>query len=164
VFQSIHRNDPDPKLLAYQYLQTLPQLAAGAGNTFWVIPSEVTSALKAVTAAFGGSAEDGTAGRGPGHANPPDASAAASNPAAIDTGASSGNALDAGAAAAAAAVGQRAAAALAAGLPETAPLPVQPGAGSTGTVGNGHPDNGAAPPATDPGADDSGTAGAPGPG
>jgi hypothetical protein len=54
VFQSIHRNDPDPKLLAYQYLQTLPQLANGAGNTFWVIPSEVTAALKAVTSAFGG--------------------------------------------------------------------------------------------------------------
>jgi regulator of protease activity HflC (stomatin/prohibitin superfamily) len=54
VFSSIHRNDPDPKLLAYQYLQTLPQLANGAGNTFWVIPSEVTSALKAVTSAFAG--------------------------------------------------------------------------------------------------------------
>src|SRR5262250_3863557 len=57
VFTSIHRNDPDPKLLAYQYLQTLPQLAAGAGNTFWVIPSEVTTALKAVTSAFGGPGE-----------------------------------------------------------------------------------------------------------
>src|SRR6201997_1237778 len=54
VFQSVHDNDPDPKLLAYQYLQTLPQLAQGAGNTFWVIPSEVTSALKAVTSAFSG--------------------------------------------------------------------------------------------------------------
>src|SRR5882757_9678060 len=58
VFQSIHRNDPDPKLLAYQYLQTLPQLANGAGNTFWVIPSEVTTALKAVTSAFGGQATE----------------------------------------------------------------------------------------------------------
>jgi regulator of protease activity HflC (stomatin/prohibitin superfamily) len=57
VFQSIHRNDPDPKLLAYQYLQTLPQLAAGQGNTFWVIPSEVTTALKAVTSAFGATQE-----------------------------------------------------------------------------------------------------------
>jgi regulator of protease activity HflC (stomatin/prohibitin superfamily) len=58
VFQAVHTNDPDPKLLAYQYLQTLPQLAQGAGNTFWVIPSEVTSALKAVTSAFsGGEAE-----------------------------------------------------------------------------------------------------------
>jgi regulator of protease activity HflC (stomatin/prohibitin superfamily) len=56
VFQAIHTNDPDPKLLAYQYLQTLPQIAAGPGNTFWVIPGEVTSALKAVTSAFTGDA------------------------------------------------------------------------------------------------------------
>jgi regulator of protease activity HflC (stomatin/prohibitin superfamily) len=54
VFQAVHDNDPDPKLLAYQYLQTLPQLAQGQGNTFWVIPSEVTSALKMVTSAFAG--------------------------------------------------------------------------------------------------------------
>ena len=54
VFQAVHDNDPDPKLLAYQYLQTLPQLAQGAGNTFWVIPSEVTSALRSVASAFGG--------------------------------------------------------------------------------------------------------------
>ncbi len=54
VFQSIHDNDPDPKLLAYQYLQTLPQIAQGAGNTMWMIPSELTSALKALTSAFDG--------------------------------------------------------------------------------------------------------------
>ncbi|SDL19018.1 Regulator of protease activity HflC, stomatin/prohibitin superfamily [Nonomuraea maritima] len=52
VFQAVHRNDPDPKLLAYQYLQVLPQLAQGQGNTFWVIPSEVTSALQGVSKAF----------------------------------------------------------------------------------------------------------------
>jgi regulator of protease activity HflC (stomatin/prohibitin superfamily) len=57
VFTAVHENDPDPKLLAYQYLQTLPQLAQGPGNTFWVIPSEVTTALKAVTSAF---TRDGT--------------------------------------------------------------------------------------------------------
>jgi hypothetical protein len=57
VFQAVHDNDPDPKVLAYQYLQTLPQLAQGAGNTFWVIPSEVTSALRSVASAFGGGAE-----------------------------------------------------------------------------------------------------------
>ena len=54
MFQSIHDNDPDPKLLAYQYLQTLPQLAQGPGNTMWMIPSELTSALKALSRAFGG--------------------------------------------------------------------------------------------------------------
>ncbi|MFE6610925.1 SPFH domain-containing protein [Amycolatopsis sp. NPDC057786] len=52
VFQAVHRNDPDPKLLAYQYLQTLPQLAQGEGNTFFVIPSEVTTALQSVSRAF----------------------------------------------------------------------------------------------------------------
>ncbi|MDU0291162.1 SPFH domain-containing protein [Saccharothrix longispora] len=52
VFQAVHRNDPDPKLLAYQYLQMLPQLAQGPGNTMWVIPSEVTSALQGVSRAF----------------------------------------------------------------------------------------------------------------
>jgi regulator of protease activity HflC (stomatin/prohibitin superfamily) len=57
VFQAVHDNDPDPKLLAYQYLQTLPQIAQGAGSTFWVIPSEVTGAMKAVASAFGGNAD-----------------------------------------------------------------------------------------------------------
>jgi regulator of protease activity HflC (stomatin/prohibitin superfamily) len=52
VFQAVHRNDPDPKLLAYQYLQTLPELAKGNGNTFFVIPSEVTAALGSVSRAF----------------------------------------------------------------------------------------------------------------
>src|SRR5450755_3916500 len=57
VFQAIHENDPDPKLLAYQYLQTLPQLAQGEGNTVWVIPSEVTTALRSVASAFGSGAD-----------------------------------------------------------------------------------------------------------
>src|SRR5262247_391019 len=53
VFQAVHRNDADSKVLAYQYLQTLPELAKSEGNTFWVIPSEVTTALKTVSTAFG---------------------------------------------------------------------------------------------------------------
>ena len=63
VFQAVHRNDLDPKVLAYQYLQTLPELAKGPGNTMWVIPSEVTSALKAITSAFGGADGAGPAAR-----------------------------------------------------------------------------------------------------
>src|SRR5690606_16603710 len=58
VFSTIHEADPDPKLLAYQYLQTLPKLADGNGSTFWVIPSEVTNALKAVSDAFSGSLDE----------------------------------------------------------------------------------------------------------
>ncbi len=52
VFNAIHDSDPSPKLLAYQYLQTLPKMADGSGNSVFVIPSEVTGALKAVTEAF----------------------------------------------------------------------------------------------------------------
>ncbi|HEY4850692.1 MAG TPA: SPFH domain-containing protein [Streptosporangiaceae bacterium] len=54
VFQAVHDGDADPQVLAYQYLQTLPQLAQAQGNTFWVIPSEVTTALKTLSTAFGG--------------------------------------------------------------------------------------------------------------
>src|SRR5882757_466106 len=45
VFKAIHDGNPDPQLLAYQYLQVLPQIAQGDANKIWVIPSELTSAL-----------------------------------------------------------------------------------------------------------------------
>jgi regulator of protease activity HflC (stomatin/prohibitin superfamily) len=45
VFRAIHAGDADPKLLAYQYLQVLPQIAQGESNKVWIIPSEFTQAL-----------------------------------------------------------------------------------------------------------------------
>ena len=54
VFRAIHEGDPDPKLLAYQYLQVLPQIAQGESNKVWIIPSEVTHALGQLTAALPG--------------------------------------------------------------------------------------------------------------
>ncbi|MFP5347816.1 MAG: SPFH domain-containing protein, partial [Actinomycetes bacterium] len=39
VFDAIHRGNPDPKLLAYQYLQVLPQIAQGESNKLWVVPT-----------------------------------------------------------------------------------------------------------------------------
>jgi regulator of protease activity HflC (stomatin/prohibitin superfamily) len=45
VFAAIHAGNPDPQLLAYQYLQVLPQIAQGDANKLWVIPSELTQAL-----------------------------------------------------------------------------------------------------------------------
>ena len=45
VFQAVHENDPDPKLLAYQYLQVLPQIAQGQASKMWIIPSELTEAI-----------------------------------------------------------------------------------------------------------------------
>jgi regulator of protease activity HflC (stomatin/prohibitin superfamily) len=52
VFQAIHEGDADPKLLAYQYLQTLPQIAQGESNKVWIIPSEFTAALGQLSAAL----------------------------------------------------------------------------------------------------------------
>jgi len=58
VFKAIHEGDADPKLLAYQYLQVLPQIAQGESNKVWIIPSEVTQALGQLTKALpGGNAE-----------------------------------------------------------------------------------------------------------
>jgi regulator of protease activity HflC (stomatin/prohibitin superfamily) len=61
VFRAIHEGDADPKLLAYQYLQVLPQIAQGESNKVWIIPSEVTQALGQLTKALPG-----------GNATPPD--------------------------------------------------------------------------------------------
>jgi regulator of protease activity HflC (stomatin/prohibitin superfamily) len=49
VFQAIHDGNPDPQLLAYQYLQVLPQIAQGDANKVWVIPSELTTALGGIS-------------------------------------------------------------------------------------------------------------------
>jgi regulator of protease activity HflC (stomatin/prohibitin superfamily) len=53
VFEAIHRGDADPKLLAYQYLQMLPQIAQGESNKIWIIPSEFVQTLGRFTAALG---------------------------------------------------------------------------------------------------------------
>jgi regulator of protease activity HflC (stomatin/prohibitin superfamily) len=45
VFQAIHDGKPDAELLAYQYLQTLPQIAQGQANKVWIIPSDLQQAV-----------------------------------------------------------------------------------------------------------------------
>ena len=52
VFDAIHAADPDPKLLAYQYLQALPEIAKGESNKVWVVPAELTGALENSASAF----------------------------------------------------------------------------------------------------------------
>src|SRR4051794_20336628 len=52
VFEAIHSGNPDPKLLAYQYLTMLPQIAQGDANKVWVIPSEFTGAMEGLKDAF----------------------------------------------------------------------------------------------------------------
>src|SRR5438270_4487973 len=52
VFAAIHEGAPDPALLAYQYLQTLPQIAASDSSKIWVVPTELTAALQGLSQAF----------------------------------------------------------------------------------------------------------------
>ena len=64
VFEAIHKGNPDQKLLAYQYLQTLPKLAEGTANKLWIIPSELGEALKGVGSALGNFVPDMPASNG----------------------------------------------------------------------------------------------------
>jgi hypothetical protein len=54
VFQAIHDGAPDERLLSYQYLQMLPQLAQGEANKIFVIPGEFTQALSNLTGRLAG--------------------------------------------------------------------------------------------------------------
>jgi len=59
VFDAIHRGTPDPKLLAYQYLQTLPKIANGNSSKMWIVPTEFTTALESIARGFGGVPDGG---------------------------------------------------------------------------------------------------------
>jgi regulator of protease activity HflC (stomatin/prohibitin superfamily) len=58
VFAAIHDGKPDQQLLSYQYLQMLPQLAQGASNKVFVIPSEFTDAFGGIGKALSARASD----------------------------------------------------------------------------------------------------------
>jgi regulator of protease activity HflC (stomatin/prohibitin superfamily) len=57
TFGAIHSAKPDPALLAYQYLQTLPQIAQGDANKMWIVPSEFSKALDGLAKLTGGEGE-----------------------------------------------------------------------------------------------------------
>ncbi|MDP9239597.1 MAG: SPFH/Band 7/PHB domain protein [Actinomycetota bacterium] len=59
VFAAIHAGDPDPKLLAYLYLQMLPQIAQGDANKLWIVPSELGEALKGLGGLLGRGVDTG---------------------------------------------------------------------------------------------------------
>jgi regulator of protease activity HflC (stomatin/prohibitin superfamily) len=56
VFRAIHDGNPDQRLLAYQYMQMLPQLAQGDANKVWIVPSEIGKALEGLGGFFSGAA------------------------------------------------------------------------------------------------------------
>lgn len=59
VFQAIHDGNPDQKLLSYQYIQMLPEIARGENASTWIIPAELTRALGAMGGVIGKVPVDG---------------------------------------------------------------------------------------------------------
>jgi regulator of protease activity HflC (stomatin/prohibitin superfamily) len=76
VFQAIHEGNPDQRLLAYKYLEMLPEIAQGGANKLWIVPSELGKALEGLGGLFNNAnteeaAPDAVRSRGVG--DPPDA-------------------------------------------------------------------------------------------
>jgi hypothetical protein len=59
TFAAIKAGRPTPEMLAYQYLQTLPQMAKGEANKVWLVPSDFGKALEGFTKMLGAPGEDG---------------------------------------------------------------------------------------------------------
>ncbi|MFM8961560.1 MAG: SPFH domain-containing protein [Actinomycetota bacterium] len=52
VFKAIHDADADDRVLAYQYLQQLTEIANGQASKVWVIPAELSGAAQKIAEAF----------------------------------------------------------------------------------------------------------------
>ncbi|MTD56442.1 SPFH/Band 7/PHB domain protein [Amycolatopsis sp. RM579] len=59
VFAAVKAGRPTPEVLAYQYLQTLPQMAQGDANKVWLLPSDYGNALQQFARAFAKQGDDG---------------------------------------------------------------------------------------------------------
>jgi regulator of protease activity HflC (stomatin/prohibitin superfamily) len=83
VFRAIHEGNPDQRLLAYQYMQMLPQIAQGDANKVWIVPSEIGKALEGI----GGFFSAATASRADGQPAPAGPAIPAAAPGAAPSGA-----------------------------------------------------------------------------
>ena len=52
VFKAIHDADADDRVLAYQYIQQLKEIANGQASKIWVIPAEFSGAAEKIAQAF----------------------------------------------------------------------------------------------------------------
>jgi regulator of protease activity HflC (stomatin/prohibitin superfamily) len=52
VFDAVRTANLDDKMLAYQYLETLPVIANGTASKIWLLPSELSGALEKLAGAF----------------------------------------------------------------------------------------------------------------
>ncbi len=52
IFDAVRAAKLDEKMLAYRYLEQLPELAKGDANKVWFVPSELTGAMRYLAEAF----------------------------------------------------------------------------------------------------------------
>ncbi|MBP2336337.1 regulator of protease activity HflC (stomatin/prohibitin superfamily) [Saccharothrix coeruleofusca] len=81
VFAAIKAGRPTPEVLAYQYLQTLPQMAQGDANKVWLVPSDYGKALEGFARMLGAPGEDGVFRYEPPAEQPPASSPEEDDPA-----------------------------------------------------------------------------------
>src|SRR4029077_2954907 len=53
TFAAIKAGRPTPEMLAYQYLQTLPEMARGVANKVWVVRGDFNAAFQGFTKLLG---------------------------------------------------------------------------------------------------------------
>ncbi|WP_445596575.1 SPFH domain-containing protein [Actinopolyspora mortivallis] len=70
-FAAVRRSKPTPEMLAYQYLQTLPEMAQGDANKVWVVPSEFSRSLEGFARMLATPGEDGVFRYEPPQEEPP---------------------------------------------------------------------------------------------
>ena len=70
VFKAIHEGNPDQPLLAYQYMQMLPQIAQGDANKVWIVPSELGKALEGIGGFLGAATASRSPSAGAGRSGP----------------------------------------------------------------------------------------------
>ena len=63
VFTAIHEGNPDQPLLAYKYLEMLPEIAQGGANKLWIVPSELGKALEGLGSLFANQPQEDTRSR-----------------------------------------------------------------------------------------------------
>ena len=84
VFAAVKAGKPTPELLAYQYLQTLPQMAQGDANKVWMIPSDFSKSLEGFAKMLGTKGDDGVFRYEPPADEPVDPAVKKSRPGDID--------------------------------------------------------------------------------
>lgn len=67
TFAAVKSSKPTPEVLAYQYLQQIPEMAKGEASKVWVLPTDFGSALQGFAKSFANQGDDGVFRYEPNH-------------------------------------------------------------------------------------------------